>query len=127
MKKKMTSSNKRKGGGWFTTNKIADSAECNQSNLDNLNTEIDLRKNYQKCCPKSRFGFKNSSPYCKSIYSKHYRVAREPLHLKTDEDVTKYEFELPKSKWWFWGGNRQTKKRNKKHKSIKNKRITNAQ
>ena len=26
-----------------------------------------MKDNYQKCCPKSMFGSKNSSPYCKQL------------------------------------------------------------
>jgi len=32
-----------------------------------LRTADELKLNYQQCCPKKMFGFKNKSPYCKQV------------------------------------------------------------
>lgn len=42
-------------------------AECDPNNLVNIKTEKEMHTNYHKCCPKSYFGFKNKSPYCKQL------------------------------------------------------------
>jgi hypothetical protein len=42
---------------------------CDPTNIDLLKTSDQLHSKYHECCPK-RFGFKNSSSYCKQIDQK---------------------------------------------------------
>ena len=64
----------KKGGFWWLINqnkqqnynKITPS-ECDPNQLTKLRTQDELHSQYQKCCPKTWYGTKNSSPYCKQI------------------------------------------------------------
>ena len=60
---------KTRGGGIFSsTNAVKPyPGECDVNRLTILKTSNDMHTNYQKCCPKSMFGTKNSSPYCKQL------------------------------------------------------------
>ena len=44
---------------------------CNQNNLTKLNSTIDINQNIDTCCPKTWYGRKNNSPYCKAVYQKY--------------------------------------------------------
>lgn len=48
-------------------NKVMPADECNPNNLTQLRSTQELHAQYQKCCPKTWYGTKNSSPYCKQI------------------------------------------------------------
>ena len=41
--------------------------ECDSNNLVNLTDSTSMHANYQKCCPKTWYGRKNNSPYCKQL------------------------------------------------------------
>ena len=45
----------------------ANSVDCSNMNIDSIKNMKELHTRYQKCCPKSIFGYKNSSPICKKI------------------------------------------------------------
>jgi hypothetical protein len=91
MRKNKNISNRNKKGGFFSTNKVAPSQECNLNNLpvltkmpnvydetgelkpldqrmNDLNEVTkNLQNNYLKCCPKNMMGSKNTSPYCRQL------------------------------------------------------------
>jgi hypothetical protein len=52
---------------YFYSNKKPKNPECNVNNLTQLKTLNEIKSNYTKCCPKTRFGYKNTSPYCKQL------------------------------------------------------------
>lgn len=69
----------KKGGffGLFSRKApIVDSTQCDPNNLSNLRSADELKLNYQQCCPKKLFGFKNKSPYCKQV-DLNYQAALE--------------------------------------------------
>jgi hypothetical protein len=81
-------------------------------NLARLNDSNALEENYRKCCPKSYWGYKNSSPYCKQV----------DLKLKGTQGITS----KPAAWYEFWksGGKRTKRKKYKKStKSKKSKKI----
>jgi len=41
--------------------------ECDPNNLVNLTDSTSMHANYQTCCPKTWYGRKNNSPYCKQL------------------------------------------------------------
>lgn len=59
-------------------------------NLNDVNARVnsedagDLKKVYDTCCPKTRFGFKNSMPFCKNL-SKQYTMLQEARNYETKE------------------------------------------
>lgn len=67
--RKHTMKRNKKGGffGLFSRKAPVVGEQCDPNNLPNLKTSDELQMNYQQCCPKSFFGFKNSSPYCKQV------------------------------------------------------------
>ena len=71
-KRKYTCRYKKRGGisNPFLTssnNSFANKQECSQMNVDGITDMQELHTRYQKCCPKTMFGFKNSSPICKKM------------------------------------------------------------
>lgn len=62
---------KSRKGGFFGLFKDNHNSECDPNNLDNLETSNELHSEYQKCCPKSWYGRKNNSQYCKDIDLKY--------------------------------------------------------
>jgi hypothetical protein len=62
-------SRNRKGGflGLFEDKHNENDEACNTNNLVNLKDSNDMYSNYQTCCPKSWYGRKNNSPYCKQL------------------------------------------------------------
>ena len=62
----------RKGGFWFfdDTHNTGNAA-CDPNNLVNLKDSNSMHANYQTCCPKTWYGRKNNSPYCKELDSKY--------------------------------------------------------
>ena len=66
----------KKGGFWWLFNKNKQQNynrimpnDCDPNQLTQLRTTQELHSQYQKCCPKSWYGSKNSSPYCRQIDS----------------------------------------------------------
>jgi hypothetical protein len=59
----------RKGGffGLFKDKHNEKDEECNPNKLVNLKSSSALHANYEQCCPKSWYGRKNNSPYCKQL------------------------------------------------------------
>jgi hypothetical protein len=59
----------RKGGffGLFEDKHNTGNAACDPNNLANLKDSNSMHSNYQTCCPKSWYGRKNNSPYCKKL------------------------------------------------------------
>jgi hypothetical protein len=57
-----------KGAFWFFDDKHnTGNAACDPNNLDNLKDSNSMHANYQTCCPKTWYGRKNNSPYCKQL------------------------------------------------------------
>jgi len=59
----------RKGGffGLFDDKHNTGNAACDPNNLANLKDSNSMHANYQTCCPKTWYGRKNNSPYCKQL------------------------------------------------------------
>ena len=59
----------RKGGffGLFDDKHNTGNAACDPNNLVNLKDSNSMHANYQTCCPKTWYGRKNNSPYCKQL------------------------------------------------------------
>jgi hypothetical protein len=126
MKKRRTRS--KKGGffGLFSRKApIVDSAQCDPNNLPNLRSADELKLNYQQCCPKKLFGFKNKSPYCKQV-DLNYQAALENERINEEyvgvepEDVyaIKQQEEqnmLPEPQVKLTGGKRKRKTIRKKY------------
>jgi hypothetical protein len=66
---KRSRSRSRKGGffGLFDDKHNEADAACNPNDLVNLTDSNSMHANYQTCCPKSWYGRKNNSPYCKQL------------------------------------------------------------
>ena len=62
-------SRSRKGGffGFFDDKHNEADAACNPNDLANLKDSNSIHANYQTCCPKTWYGRKNNSPYCKQL------------------------------------------------------------
>jgi hypothetical protein len=69
--KKSQKRNKTKKGGFtnfFNSNKPSVvPSYCDPNQLSLIKGSNALHNNYQKCCPKTYLGSKNSSPYCKQV------------------------------------------------------------
>ena len=101
-----------------------------------------MHSTYQTCCPKSRFGYKNSSPYCKQLelnYTSVFKAQNNLRDVGEDGNPIYYAVEngsniqtlsprQTQKGWFSWpgskkGGSRKvgtgTRKRNKKHKKHK--------
>lgn len=74
----------RKGGffGLFNDKHNEADAACNPNDLVNLTDSNDMRSNYQMCCPKSWYGRKNNSPYCKQL-DLNYKAASKESEMET--------------------------------------------
>ena len=129
----------KRGGGWFTTKKITDSSVCDPNKLVQLKTPEEMYLTYQTCCPKSRFGYKNSSPYCKQLelnYMSAIKAKNNLYDIDEEGNPNYYAVEngsniqtlsprQTKKGWFSWSGGKKggsrkdgtcTRKRNKKHK-----------
>ena len=118
---------RKRGGGWFATKKVSVSEICDPNKLSSITDYKEMHKNYQTCCPKSRFGYKNSSPYCKQIdlnFQTAYKHRDYADVAPTDDDdvdqLVQFKKELdapppPRSKWW--GGRRNKKTRRNKNRT----------
>ena len=87
---KRNSKRSRKGGffGLFEDKHNEDKdqnglAVCDSNNLVNLTDSNDMRVSYQKCCPKSWYGRKNNSPYCRQL-DLNYKAASQENKMETD-------------------------------------------
>jgi hypothetical protein len=71
-KKRPTRRNKKRGG---VTNpflkpssySFANTIDCSKMDVDSIKNIKELHTRYQKCCPKTMLGYKNSSPICKKM------------------------------------------------------------
>lgn len=71
-KKKLTRRYKKRGG---LTNaflkpssfSFANAIDCSKMDVDSIKNMEQLHSRYQKCCPKTMLGYKNSSPICKKM------------------------------------------------------------
>ena len=77
---------------------------CVETDVNELNTPEVIQKKISECCPKSRFGFRNNSPYCKSLY------------LKLNETQQR-----PRKMFGFFGGKR-TRRRNRNNRKSRKAR-----
>ena len=70
---KKTRGKSRKGGffGLFKDKHNEQNPQCNPNNLVNLTSTFDIKKKIDTCCPKSWYGRKNNSPYCKELNQKY--------------------------------------------------------
>ena len=57
---------------------------CDPLELPSIKNVKDLHAKYQQCCPKTFFGRKNTSPYCKQV-DLNYQA-----QLKADNDANEY-------------------------------------
>jgi len=79
----------KKGGffNFFSSKKVLPQ-ECNLENVNQMGDYTDLHGLYQKCCPKSTFGFKNGSQLCKTIdqkYQQSWKAKNDALEYQGDE------------------------------------------
>ena len=76
----------RKGGffGLFEDKHNTGNIACNPNNLANLKSSYEIKQNIDTCCPKSWYGRKNNSPYCKQL-NLNYDAARTQMYLKAQQ------------------------------------------
>jgi len=72
--KKNSKRGKSRKGGFFGLFKDKHNSECDPNNLVNLESSNELHTEYQKCCPKTWYGRKNNSQYCKALDLKYKDV-----------------------------------------------------
>ena len=79
-------SRNRKGGffGLFKDKHNTGNTACNPNNLANLKSSYEIKQNIDTCCPKSWYGRKNNSPYCKQL-NLNYDAARTQMYLKAQQ------------------------------------------
>ena len=79
-------SRSRKGGffGLFDDKHNTGNIACNPNNLANLKSSYEIKQNIDTCCPKSWYGRKNNSPYCKQL-NLNYDAARTQMYLKAQQ------------------------------------------
>jgi hypothetical protein len=130
----------KRGGflNFFSSKPTVLPSECDPNQLSLIKGSDALHANYQKCCPKTYFGSKNSSPYCKQLdlnfqsslkgenNAKEYPDAEPMEQYQMNQNPPSYPSpQLPKpemdravaeTKAWykFWGGKKTRK--NRKHK-----------
>lgn len=81
-----TRTNKRRRGG----DSYRDMTGVCNYNVNDKNARVstdnpyELQKIYQTCCPKSRFGFKNSKPLCKNL-NNQFRMLQEARNFENKE------------------------------------------
>ena len=83
---KRSRSRSRKGGffGLFEDKHNTGNIACNPNNLANLKSSYEIKQNIDTCCPKSWYGRKNNSPYCKQL-NLNYDAARTQMYLKAQQ------------------------------------------
>lgn len=116
---------RKRGGGWFATKKVSALEICDPNKLSSIKDYNEMHTNYQTCCPKSRFGYKNSSPYCKQLdlnFQTVYKHRDDYAVVSNDDDAGRLKKELdapssPMRSWWRWGGRRNKKTRRNKNRT----------
>jgi hypothetical protein len=131
-------------GGFFFSKKVIPNEVCDITKVTDSSSSNELHQRYQTCCPKTFFGYKNSSPLCKTIDTKFQqaldRENMENTGVAGDESMSEEEVSLlqnqpvpqpqlpkivtdvyAKKPWYqFWGGktkrNKRITKKNKKSK-----------
>lgn len=75
----------RKGGFWglFDDKHNTGNTECDPNKLANLKSSYEIKKNIDTCCPKTWYGRKNNSPYCKQL-DLNYKAASQESKMETD-------------------------------------------
>ena len=116
----------KKGGGWFSNSSSVTPEQCNPNELTQLTTSNEMHEKYQKCCPKSFMGYKNSSPYCKQLDLNFQSAISNENNANEYKGVEQTEIDnVPNSKrkpWYkFWGGKKSKKHRKNKHKKSSRK------
>ena len=132
-------SRKTKKGGFlnfFSSKPTVLPSECDTNQLSSIRGSDALHANYQKCCPKSFFGTKNSSPYCKQLDlnfqsslkgendaneypgtdpMEQYQMKQNETNVYGQLPKTEMDRNIAETKPWykFWGGKKTRK--NRKH------------
>jgi hypothetical protein len=128
--KKNKKTRKSLKGGFFFSNKVNQSGQCDVNKLTELKTSEEMHQNYQSCCPKGMFGTKNSSAYCKQLdlnFQAKLKGDNDALDQSTDQSPSVQVHpsdaaaSAPQSPWYkFWGGKKSKRRRNhRKRKSSK--------
>lgn len=124
MRRKVSGRNK-KGGELNSYNTPIQSNTCDISNLSSIQGTEALHAKYQQCCPKTMFGQKNSSVYCKLLdenFQKSLKSENGTDDYTRDSEVpqpqlskVQYDVAAAQKKPWykFWGG--KTRRAFKKH------------
>jgi hypothetical protein len=102
-----------------TSSVIPESAVCDYSNITELTTPEEMHKKYQSCCPKSRLGFKNTSPYCKQIelnFKSNLKGQNDANEYKGYEPEEEYNMKQQPDIYTPVGGRRRKGKRTRRHK-----------
>ena len=78
----------RKGGSFgFFKDKHNEDPNCGDPNkLVNLKDSSEMFANYKQCCPKSWYGRKNNSPYCKQL-DLNYKAAFQEKQMETNANL----------------------------------------
>ena len=75
-------------------------SNCEYKDISQLNTSDELHNIYQECCPK-RFGFKNSSTYCRQVEKGWLKALRDENNAKgyygeeTDPEQIELDMNFP--------------------------------
>lgn len=98
------------------------SEKCNPNKISSMQSSQELKANYLTCCPKDKFGLKNSASYCKQL-DINYQTAiqrendENEYHEVSPEDMYAHQQTLnePKKAWYkFWGGRHKREKQTRK-------------
>jgi hypothetical protein len=121
---------KNKRGGFFGmfSNKVspANSEQCNPNNLTSLTDVRQMQENYQTCCPKTWYGSKNSSPYCKQL-DLNFKGAQQGQQMDNQRELQGLPQQVnpgyapPQRRRWY-GGSKKTNKTRKTRKTKNNKK-----
>lgn len=92
---KMTKRNSKRGksrkGGFlnnFFKTEEPKNPDCNPNNLVNLTSTFDIKNKIKTCCPKSWYGRKNNSPYCKELDQKYDAATTSYFNKMTNSNAT---------------------------------------
>ena len=137
-KKKRSHSRRYKKGGFFFNKPNVLPSDCDPNQLSMIKDSNEMHAQYQKCCPKTFFGSKNSSPYCKQLelnfnaeeglrrdvegyYGEETDVGKIKETMASPMPAPNVNFPVSKPWWKFWGGKktRHYKSRTKKNKTKK--------
>jgi len=89
---------RKRGGGWFATKKVSALEICDPNKLSSIKDYKEMQSNYMTCCPKSRFGYKNSSPYCNDLDTKFqaaYKSRDDHKDLKKNREKFLTQHNIP--------------------------------